>query len=128
MKCLSVRQPWAWAIIHGGKDIENRSRPTRHRGPLAIHSSKGLAKLDYAFDAKFIQLTTGVIVPAYEDLIFGAILGTVNLVDCVKLSSSPWFQGRYGFVLQDAEPWRIPIITRGALGFWHFDEAKELGR
>lgn len=22
---LSVRQPWAWAIIHAGKDIENRS-------------------------------------------------------------------------------------------------------
>ncbi|WP_409188395.1 hypothetical protein [Bradyrhizobium sp. RDM4] len=24
---LSVRQPWAWAIIHGGKDVENRSAP-----------------------------------------------------------------------------------------------------
>lgn len=22
---LSVRQPWAWAIIHAGKDIENRT-------------------------------------------------------------------------------------------------------
>ena len=23
---LSVRQPWAWAIIHGGKDVENRTK------------------------------------------------------------------------------------------------------
>ena len=26
MRVLTVRQPWAWAIIHGGKTIENRSR------------------------------------------------------------------------------------------------------
>ena len=24
MKALSIRQPWAWAILHAGKDIENR--------------------------------------------------------------------------------------------------------
>jgi hypothetical protein len=26
MRALTVRQPWAWAIVHGGKDIENRTR------------------------------------------------------------------------------------------------------
>ena len=25
MKALSLRQPFAWAVIHGGKDVENRS-------------------------------------------------------------------------------------------------------
>jgi len=25
MRCLSVRQPWAWAIIYAGKTIENRT-------------------------------------------------------------------------------------------------------
>jgi hypothetical protein len=24
MKAITVKQPWAWAIIHGGKDIENK--------------------------------------------------------------------------------------------------------
>ena len=24
-RALTVHAPWAWAIIHGGKDIENRS-------------------------------------------------------------------------------------------------------
>jgi len=23
--CLSIRQPWAWLITHGHKDIENRT-------------------------------------------------------------------------------------------------------
>lgn len=35
---LSVRQPWAWALLHGGKTIENRSWPTRHRGRIWIHA------------------------------------------------------------------------------------------
>ena len=41
MKCLTVRQPYAWAIIHGGKDVENRSRNVAgsYRGPLVIHAS-----------------------------------------------------------------------------------------
>jgi hypothetical protein len=26
MRAISVRQPYAWAIIHGGKDVENRSQ------------------------------------------------------------------------------------------------------
>lgn len=40
MKALTVRQPWAWAIIHGGKDVENRTRNIAgaYRGPVAIHA------------------------------------------------------------------------------------------
>ena len=39
MRVLTVRQPWAWAIIHGGKDVENRVRNIAgvNRGPVAIH-------------------------------------------------------------------------------------------
>jgi hypothetical protein len=38
MKALTVQQPWAWAIIHGGKDVENRTQLWSYRGPLAIHA------------------------------------------------------------------------------------------
>lgn len=40
MRILTVRQPWAWAIIHGGKDVENRVRNIAgsYRGPVAIHA------------------------------------------------------------------------------------------
>ena len=43
LRVLTVRQPWAWAIIHGGKDVENRTRNIAgaYRGPVAIHA--GLA-------------------------------------------------------------------------------------
>jgi ASCH domain len=40
MKALSVRQPWAWLIIAGHKDVENRSWTTTYRGPLLIHAAR----------------------------------------------------------------------------------------
>lgn len=43
MKALSIRQPWAWMILHAGKDIENREWPTRFRGRVLIHASKAAA-------------------------------------------------------------------------------------
>ncbi len=46
-KALSVRQPWAWAIIYGGKDIENRTAVSVRKGTMepkeiCIHASKGM--------------------------------------------------------------------------------------
>lgn len=32
MKGLSLRQPWAWAVVHAGKTIENRRWNTSFRG------------------------------------------------------------------------------------------------
>jgi len=37
-RVLTIRQPWAWAIIHCGNDIENRSWSTKHRGRLLVHA------------------------------------------------------------------------------------------
>jgi len=41
LKALSIMQPWPDAILFLGKDIENRSWSTYHRGPLVIHASRG---------------------------------------------------------------------------------------
>jgi hypothetical protein len=44
-RILTVRNPWAWAIIHAGKTVENRSRNVAgdYRGPLLIHVAKQYA-------------------------------------------------------------------------------------
>ena len=39
MKCISIRQPWAWLIIKGVKPVENRTWSSSYRGPLLIHAS-----------------------------------------------------------------------------------------
>ena len=48
MLALSIRQPWAWAIIHAGKDVENRSENMARRAEpligqiILIHAGKSL--------------------------------------------------------------------------------------
>lgn len=39
VKVLSVKNPYAYLIIHGGKDVENRTWNTEYRGRLYIHVS-----------------------------------------------------------------------------------------
>ena len=68
MLCLSVKQPWAWAIFNG-KDIENRTWAFPYPMPMQIliHASKN-------FDAAGIEFCEqmGLKVPPKEDLIKGA--------------------------------------------------------
>lgn len=60
MKCISVRQPFAWAILKGKKRVENRSRLTNHRGPVLLHAGKILQKLkgDLPMERHFPLLTS----------------------------------------------------------------------
>lgn len=55
MRILTVRQPWVWAIIHGGKDVENRVRNIAgsYRGPVAIHVA--LADAEHAPESLWLR-------------------------------------------------------------------------
>lgn len=130
MKALSIRQPWAWAIIHAGKDIENRTWFTKYRGPVLIHAAKGMTIREYVDFKNSLwngaPYTEAVLragdLPPEKDLLRGGIVGKARIVDCVTRHSSPWFFGRFGFVLADVEP--LPFTPlRGALGFFDIDEA-----
>lgn len=126
MKALSIRQPWAWCIISAGKDIENRDWPTRFRGPILIHASKGMTRYEYedCMETVFTAnaLGTKLKVPAFEELQRGGIVGQAEIVDCVTASPSPWFFGAYGFVLRNAKP--LPFRPfKGALGLFDVAEA-----
>lgn len=113
---LSIRQPWAWLICHGGKDIENRNWPTKFRGRILVHAGKGMTRDEYD-DAEWTAEGNGVSLPSYEQLERGGIVGEVEIVDCVRDSESPWFFGIYGFVLRNAKP--LPFHEcKGALGFF----------
>ena len=101
MLALSIRQPWAWLILNGSKDIENRQWQTRVRGRVLVHAAKGMTRNEYAGAVDFI-VDAGMPplpfdLPAFEHLQRGGIVGSVEIVDCVAESASPWFIGRYGF-------------------------------
>lgn len=123
---LSVRQPWAWAIIHCGKDIENRSwQGVRHglerRGRVAIHAAKGMTRKEYEEARAFID-GLGFFTPEPHALHRGGIIGSVEVVGVVKQSDSPWFFGPRGLGLRDPRPSRF-IPAKGALGYFRWCEA-----
>lgn len=55
MKALSLRQPWAHAVIFGGKRIENRVawKNSNFRGAFLIHAAQGMTWREYADALKF---------------------------------------------------------------------------
>jgi len=115
MKVLVVRQPWAWLIVNGYKDIENRSWGTRFRGLLIIQASAARHP-QWRLDAIRLWVgKRGVELPANFDQ--GGIVGCGQLVDCVTKSASKWFEGPVGWVL--AKPRRLPFIRlKGKLGLF----------
>jgi hypothetical protein len=123
---LSVRQPWAWAIIHAGKDIENRSwqvvnHGLRQRGRIAVHAAQGLLRSEYT-SARMFMAGLGIECPPAADLLRGGVIGSVEIVDVVSRSESPWFFGPRGLVLRNPEVWTfIPCI--GALGYFEWRQA-----
>ena len=123
LKALSIKQPWAWLILNAGKDIENRSWNTTLRGRILIHASKGMTHEEWedAWEFAHGSGASPVAVAArltFDNIERGGIVGSVEIVDCVTRSDSPWFMGPYGFVL------RNPIILpfqpcKGALKFFN---------
>ncbi|ANP62349.1 TPA: ASCH domain-containing protein [Pseudomonas aeruginosa] len=121
MKALSIRQPWAWLIVHGFKPVENRDWPTRFRGPFLVHASKGMTRDEYE-DARDLAEQQGITIPAPHELERGGIVGQASITGCVDHSSSPWFFGKFGFELADAKP--LPFRPlKGQLGFFEAEAA-----
>ncbi len=146
MKALSIKQPWASLIVGGApimekepspehpesysivwkgkvllKDIENRNWSTNFRGRIYIHA----AKRDAAFDDTFkflcerIGLSPVVALMAFSKrLPRGAIIGEVDIVDCVTKSKSRWFVGKFGLVLRNPVVYKTIIPYRGQPGFF----------
>ena len=116
--CLSVRQPWAWLIIQGYKNIENRSQRCHKRGTIALHASTTNTRNEYAAALALIaDRGLDILLPPIDDLVTGAIVGLVDIVGCVTESDSPWFTGEYGWVLDNPRS-GIPVPQKGQQGFF----------
>ncbi|WP_153846332.1 ASCH domain-containing protein [Sphingobacterium paramultivorum] len=140
MKALSIKQPWASLIAHGIKDIENRTWATKHRGTIYIHASGKPSfnnlilnlthdQIDQMVLGDFCQLDSRSI--AYPK---SAIIGTVDIVDCVINHRSIWAEATetsaghvidhivYNWVLANPVLFEKPILNvKGKLSLWEFD-------
>ena len=119
MKALTVLQPWAWALIHGPKRIENRSWATYYRGPLVIHAGKSRKWLDVGVPA---LRENGIAIP--DNFEYGAIIGIVDLVECFHYSvltdaqrCDVYAHGPFCWVTANPRPLQ-PHTWKGAQGLW----------
>jgi hypothetical protein len=113
LPALSVRQPWAWLLASGQKDIENRTWRTRYRGPILIHA--GLNRSGWKPE---LLADIAPLVHLPIELDFGGIVGIADVVACEETSCSPWYiTGSFAWVLSDAAV--LPFRScKGALGIF----------
>lgn len=129
IKALTIKQPWAWAIAAGHKDIENRSWGTDYRGPLAIHAGK-------EWDTESIPIVQsvledlGVIKPGERVgdrhlLATGAVVAVVDLADvCTDLRCrcSVWARlGQKHWRMRDHRALEVPVPASGRQGLWEIN-------
>lgn len=130
---IQLRQPWAWATMSGFRHTHGISSPVfsagnpvrrmretkTDRGIMAVVSSTTLQRVGQTI--KWLW-ENDVAVPRMAELPFGALLGFVDVVDCVRRSSlseslfldeHPW-----QLVLTDPLPLAKPVLRR----FWNVTE------
>jgi len=104
---LSLRQPWAWMVVHGGKTIENRRWSTRLRVPFLIHAAKGMTNDEWEDAVYFARSVDPQIdVPKRHQLAFGGIIGRARIVD----------------VIPPHEPLSLPALAEHCEHAWHMPE------
>jgi hypothetical protein len=58
-------------------------------------------------------------VPLYDEMVRGAIIGLIDIVDCKEHTRSKWHvSDHYGFVLANPRILRRPVACSGRLSFW----------
>lgn len=132
MKALTICQPYAslivgWAGIDAAdvKRVENRSWPTRYRGPLLIHAG---------CSTKWMKTWDGP-TPGDDNqaMSFGYIVGSVEVVNCLtievvrKLAAKKlemeWLKyyasGPWCWILRRPRRLITPIVYRGRQGLFN---------
>jgi hypothetical protein len=140
MKALSIRQPWAWAILYAGKRIENRTWSTNYRGPLLIHAARGMTSRELCEAEIFIGNLSDTPMLFPECLKRGGIVGKCELKTVIEPGTKIetvinafsladlkpphpehwWDQNQYGWVLDKVEP--VPFHPcRGRQGLFEVE-------
>lgn len=135
-KALSIKQPWAWLICSGFKDVENRYWYRRNYPKLIyVHASNSKSDMTKEVLARIMRRLTGKqaaeLMVVYERLAFGAVIGEVSITECRYRPGdenanlfSKWHEaGQYGFYLKNPVLYVNPIPCAGKLGFFEIESS-----
>ena len=140
MKAITIKQPWASLIVHGIKDIENRTwacpwkyighrvlihasgKPVEMRNPNSVFTKAQWDSLPIEFQRKII---------CAEGIVNSAIIGRVEIIGCSINHPSKWAEKTddskgyyenpiYNWVLANPILFPEPIPAKGKLSFWEY--------
>jgi hypothetical protein len=118
MKALSVTRPWPALLLELGKDVENRTWPTRHRGPLWIHAARSWDRHAIGWAEQRGLIPAGVVSPDPAEHPTG-VVGVVDLDDVVRDHPSPWATpDQWHWHLTNPRTLATAVPCRGRLGLW----------
>ena len=140
-KALSLKQPWAWLVCSGYKDVEFRHWLSKIKGRIYIHASK---IFDYG---GYVWLLQHPNLPGIDEVVkqhianglnYGAIIGEVVIDDYFTIQQSSLFlpnniwirttQGCLGdkcYHLVSPKLYDKPIPYKGKLGFFEVNINRE---
>jgi hypothetical protein len=131
-QALSLRQPWAYFILHlppeHRKCVENRKwGPSSFRGPFWIHASKGMTKREFYEALEFAEsaFVPGSLMPSFDKLERGGIVGHASLTGYFPPGEQRdrWhMREQYGYLVADATPVKF-VPCAGKLGFFPVEAA-----
>jgi hypothetical protein len=116
---LSLHRPWAWLIIHAGKDIENRTWATPYRGPVILHSARHLSTAILADLAREYGHQAAADAAAPTGFIGTADLVSIHPATACAGQCSPWAApGGMHWVLTRPRPFLTPVPGPGSRGLF----------
>ncbi len=138
MKALSIRQPWADAVLYGNKRIENRTawRNCHYRGALAVHAAKSMTPDEFR-EARDFMFERCVLGPWFDTvpLNSGAFVGLTEIIDVIRPGAYcervdlptvkvpdlqlRWWTGGFALVLGPVRVFKEPVPGRGMLGLFN---------
>jgi hypothetical protein len=127
MKVISLLQPWAELVVCGAKTYETRSWHTNYKGTLLIHASGKFTREQHLL-CEHEPFKSALTV----ELTFGAIIGMVEMGQCLKTSplssfitEPEWSFGdfrpnRYAWKFKNPQRLAFPMPARGQLSIWEY--------
>ena len=142
MKAISIKQPWAYLIAAGIKDIENRTWkcPGKYIGErVLIHASKTQYETPMYLltDEQYDSIKQEKRIEINNSLEYGCIIGSIEIVDCVVNHTSIWAEKTnlpeqlsneciWNWVLANPILFDEPIFNvKGKLGFWDYEFSED---
>lgn len=113
MKCISIAQPWAWAILAGLENVAYRCYRTDYRGDLLIYASLSAG----GWERQQLALY-GAGVPRWEELPLGMVVGLVELWACIQGE-----QGEWGWAVRNPR-FIEPVLARPGKGLFDVNICK----